>query len=168
MTVIWRHKLPRLIAVLQKYERASQVLEVFGIQEFPDELRAVVKLDTPTLVRAPDGRIAMAGPVVVGIRYNEQFLSTAPHPMEIATVLDPPGIYHPNAGRSGGFCLGKPVVGISMESILNQLWAAVTFNMSIVNTISGEVVNREAADFVRANVHRFPLRHEGLLEAKPQ
>jgi hypothetical protein len=88
--------------------------------------------------------------------------------MEIATVLDPACIYHPSAGRSGGICLGRPVVGVSMESILNQLWAAVTFNMSIVNTISGEVVNREAADFVRANVHRFPLRHEGLLEAKPQ
>ena len=168
MTAIWRHKLPKLIAALQRYERASQVLEVFGIQEFPDEVRVVLKLDTPTLVRAPNGHIALAGPVVVGIRYHERFLSTAPHPMEIATVLEPPGMHHPNAGRSGGICLGKPVVGISMESILNQLWAAVTFNMSIVNTVSGEVVNREAADFVRANAHRFPLRAEGLLEAIPQ
>jgi hypothetical protein len=167
MNLIWTRKLPTIIAELRRYERISRVLQVYGIQEFPDEMRAVVRFDTPTLVRAPTGQIGLAGPVVAGIRYHQSFLSTAPHPMEIATILDPRGVHHPNLGRSGGVCLGKPVIALSMESILNQLWAAVNFNMSIVNTVSGQVVNAEAADFVRANAHRFPLRHEGLLEAEP-
>jgi hypothetical protein len=167
MSLIWEKKLPSIIAELRRYERISRVLQLCGLQEFPDELRAVVQLDTVTLVRAANGQIGVAGPVIAGIRYHESFLSTAPHPMEIATILDPPGVHHPNLGRSGGVCLGKPIVGVSMESILNQLWAAVTFNMTIVNTISGDVVNAEAADFVRANAHRFPLCREGLLEAEP-
>ncbi len=127
----------------------------------------MVKLDTPTLVRSPNGQIALAGPVIAGIRYHQRFLSTPPHPMEIVTVLGPPGLFHPSGGSSGGLCLGHPMVGLTISQILHQFWAAVNLNMSIVNTVPGQVINREAADFVRANAHRFPLRKEGLLEALP-
>jgi hypothetical protein len=56
MNLIWTRKLPTIIAELRRYERISRVLQVYGIQEFPDEMRAVVKFDTPTLVRASTGQ----------------------------------------------------------------------------------------------------------------
>ena len=92
MSLIWTKKLPAMIAEMRRYERLSRVLQVYGIQELPDEMRVVVKFDTATLVKAPNGQIGLVGPVVAGIRYHERFLSTAPNPMEIATILDPLGL----------------------------------------------------------------------------
>ncbi len=124
----------------------------------------MVAFDTKTLVADGNGTIRREGPVVLGIRYHERFLSEAPHPMELVTVLQPNDVFHPNCAGSGAFCLGHPAAGISLEWILHQLWAGLTFNMKAVNTRPGEIVNPEAAVYVRANAHQFPITKRGLFE----
>jgi ubiquitin-protein ligase len=94
-------------------------------------------------------------------------LSEMPHPMEIAVVFSPARPFHPNIGRTGLVCLGHPTPGVSMEQILHQIWAAITFNMNCVNVRTGEVMNRDAAEFVRQHRDRFPLTSAGLFEASP-
>jgi hypothetical protein len=52
-----------------------------------------------------------------------------------------------------------------MEQILHATWAALVFNMRIVNTIDWQSFNREAAAFIRnAPKGTFPLTRRGLLE----
>jgi hypothetical protein len=127
------------------------------------EWKAVVGFDTKTLVDV-GGTIRREGPVVLGIRYLEQYLCEAPHPMGLVTVLKPLGVFHPNIADSGAVCLGHPAPGISLELILHQLWAGLMFNMQAVNTRPGEIVNREAAMYVRANAQQFPISKRGLFE----
>jgi hypothetical protein len=148
---------------LQHYGRGS-AMTVLGAVSTAEEWRALVEFRTKTLVKGPDDRVTTDGPVVCGIRYLERFLWQAPHPMEIVTVLQPLGIFHPNCSPGGAMCLGHPSAGLTMEMILNQVWAGLNLNMKVVDTRPGHIANREAAAWVVANAHLFPLCRKGLLE----
>jgi hypothetical protein len=161
---IWKNKKASLDAAAEDFARRSPVLELFEHEDMGDEWRSAWLLLAATLVRCADGTLMLAGPIALGIRYHESYLAQAPHPWEIATVIQPRGLFHPNATPSGSLCLGHPEAGVSLEYILNQAWAALTFNMKSVNTRSGEILNLEAARFVRANASRFPLTDKGLFE----
>lgn len=161
---IWRRKKASLDAAAEDFARRSPVLELFEHDDLGDEWRAAWLLLTVTLVRCANGSLVLAGPVALGIRYHESYLAQAPHPWEIATVIQPRGLFHPNATPSGSLCLGHPEAGVSLEYILNQAWAGLTFNMKSVNTRNGDILNNEAARFVRANAERFPLTDKGLFE----
>jgi hypothetical protein len=133
-------------------------------QETADEYRSIWLLAIRTLVQRSDGTVTSRGPVLVGLRYHESFLAEAPDPCEILSVLLPPRLYHPNATPGGVFCLGRPAPGLSLEFILSQAWAGLSLNMRTVNTRSGDILNAEAAQFVRANASRFPLTQRGMFE----
>jgi hypothetical protein len=167
MTRKWTLKKSSLLSELDECATRSPVLSVLVTQEFAHEVRTLVRYQRETLVKSRTGVIGLAGPVVVGIRYRERYLSEAPHPLEIATILAPLGVHHPNCSRTGFVCLGHPTPGLSMEQILHQIWAALTFNMRTINIRRGEVLNREAAQFVRHHPDRFPLTSKGLYEAEP-
>ena len=165
MSRMWEQKKLSLKGELDKVARLSPVLDALMWEDRGDACRAVVGFRTKTLVRGSNGEITTDGPVVVGIRYLERFVSQAPLPMEIASSVQPDRIFHPNCNPAGATCLGHPTAGLTLELILNQLWAGLTINMKVVNTRWGQIVNRAAADYVRANAHRFPLTRKGLLEA---
>jgi hypothetical protein len=148
---------------LERYGRGS-AMAVLGAVSTAEEWRALVEFRTKTLVKGLDDSVTTAGPVVCGIRYLERFLWQAPHPMEIVTVLQPPRIFHPNCSASGAMCLGHPGPGLSLETILNQIWAGLNLNMKVVDTRPGNIANGEAAAWVVANTHLFPLSRKGLLE----
>lgn len=150
--------------LLRDVAARSPVMILIGTQDRGDEWRALIAFNTKTLVSDGDGSVRREGPVVAGIRYHERFLSEAPHPMEIATVCQPNNVWHPNISPAGGCCLGHPSAGVSLDLVVHQLWAAFAFNMKIINTRSGEIVNPEAAVYVRANAHMFPLTKRGLFE----
>ena len=163
MSRIWEEKKKSLEARLQDFAKRSDAVMPMVTYDQGDEWRAVVLLDAQTLVQRADGTVATAGPVVLGIRYHERFLSEAPHPLEIVTILQP-RVFHPNANAAGAMCLGHPHAGLTLDAILHQVWAGLAFNMKSVNTLPGEILNREAANFVRANACRFPLNRRGLFE----
>jgi hypothetical protein len=150
--------------IVRDYARRSPVMTCLGCAGIGAEWRTMVAFDTKTLVRDAEGTIRRAGPVVVGIRYSERFLSEAPHPFELAAILEPRGVFHPNCDPVGAMCLGHPTPGISLEVILNQVWAGLAFNLKLVNTRPGEVANREAAEYVRACAEQFPITRRGLFE----
>ena len=56
------------------------------------------------------------------------------------------------------------MANLSMEVVLHQVWAALTFNMQLVTTEDWSVFNREAAAYVRSRVGEFPITPRGLLE----
>jgi hypothetical protein len=145
------------------YAARSPVMRLLGTMDFDSEWRAIVALNTKTLVSDGDA-IRREGPVVLGIRYLERHLGEAPHPMELVTVLAPQGVFHPNIADSNAVCLGHPAAGIPLDAIFHQVWAAFTFNMRAVNTRPGEIVNPAAAVYVRANAHQFPITLRGLFE----
>jgi hypothetical protein len=165
MSRIWQERKQANERIVRDFASRSPVMTQLGSRDFGAEWRTIVAFGAKTLVRGRDGRIERAGPVVVGIRYHECFLSEAPHPMEVATILEPSAVFHPNAGYSGAYCLGHPAAGISLELVLHQVWAGLMFNMKTVNTRPGQVINPEAAVYVRTNAHLFPISHRGLFEA---
>jgi hypothetical protein len=150
--------------IIRGLDERSPVMKLIGTEDCGDEWRAVVVFNTKTLVSDGDGDVRREGPVVVGVRYHERFLGEAPHPMEIASVCQPNNIWHPNISPAGSCCLGYPPAGIALDLVIHQLWAAFTFNMKIINTRHGQIVNPEAALYVRANAHRFPITKRGLFE----
>ena len=54
-------------------------------------------------------------------------------------------------------CLGHPAAGLTLEMILNQVWAGLNLNMNVVDTRPGNVANREAAAWVVANAPVSPV-----------
>ncbi|HVS34809.1 MAG TPA: hypothetical protein VMS17_04450 [Gemmataceae bacterium] len=164
---IWDLKKQWLRQELKDAALHSPVLQIVWEQDHGDEYRAVVRLHTETLVRSPGGAVVRAGPVVLGIRYHRRFLAEAPIPWEIVTVLAPALPFHPNINMAGALCLGHPPPGVSLTQVLHTAWAAVTFNMRLVNTVEWQGLNAEAAAYVRAHKEEFPLTPRGLFEAAP-
>lgn len=162
----WDWKKQALLQELQQAADRSPVLSVLNVRTQDNDIQAVVQFDFPTLVKCSDSTVSLSGPVVVGLRYGAHLLSETPHPLELAAILTPEP-FHPNCSPHGLLCLGHPTPGISFYSVLHQVWAALTFNMQCVNVRPGEVMNREAADYVRLHPDRFPLTDEGLFEAAP-
>jgi hypothetical protein len=163
----WALRKPVLLQELEDLERRSSVLKRVWGRDEGDEVRMVVRLHTTTLVKPPGGVVALDGPVVLGGRYHRRFLGEAPIPWEIITVLAPAFPFHPNINAAGALCLGHPAPGISLSQILHVSWAAVVFNLRLVNTVDWQGLNPEAAAYVRAHKERFPLTPMGLFEAVP-
>jgi hypothetical protein len=161
---MWHIKKRSFIRVLDDFAQRSPVMEVRGVMDGGDELRAIVRFDTVTLVKNPRGDVSSKGPVTVGIRYHERFMAEPPHPAQIVTVFAPLMCFHPNIAFSGAICLGHPPANVSMAEILHMTWAALVFNMRVVNTVDWQGFNPEAAAYVRAHSSRFPLTQRGLLE----
>lgn len=162
----WGTKKAKHIRTVDEFVRRSPNLKLHFHEDAGDELRWVLQFETPTLVKPPGREPMLFGPVVTGIRYHEQWLSKPPIPTEIVTILMPPGIFHPNVGPAGNLCLGHPGAGLTMEQILHTTWAALVFNMRVVNTVDWQTFNREAAAYIRnAPIGAFPLTRRGLLEA---
>jgi hypothetical protein len=166
MSVKWAWKKQAILRELQQTAARSRILSVLDVYDKPNEVQAVVEFQFATMVKDGNRDVSLAGPVVVGLRYGSHLLSEAPHPLELAAILAP-APFHPNCSPHGMLCLGHPTPGISLESVLHQVWAAITFNMKCVNVRPGEVMNREAADYVRLHPYRFPLTEDGLFEADP-
>jgi hypothetical protein len=164
MSRMWQNKKASLSAMADEFSQRSPMLELLGREDMGDEWRSMWLLKTATLVQRQDGTLHLAGPIVLGIRYHESFLGECPHPMEIVTVLQPRRLFHPNAAPTGALCLGHPQPGLSLEYIIHQAWAGLTFNMRKVNTQRGDILNPAAARFVRANAERFPLTQKGIYE----
>ena len=161
---MWAVKAQSLTEAAHDFDRRSPALELLEHESHGDEWRSMWLMKAVTLRQRQDGTIHVAGPLLLGIRYHKLFLAEAPHPMEIVTVLHPARVFHPNCSPSGAICLGHPLPGLSLETILHQTWAGLTFNMGKVNTVDGEILNVAAAHFVRANAERFPLTHKGIFE----
>ena len=162
---IWKLRKRSLLGELRELERNSAVLHVLETQELAAELRMLVLFDTATLVRPPDGVVRCQGPVAVGCRYHQRFLSEVPMPWEIVSILSPPFVFHPNINSAGALCLGHPPPAVRLQEIMHMTWAALVFNLrdDVNQETSGP--KPQAASFVRANQHRFPLNACGLLEA---
>ena len=165
MGEIWIRKKKSLVRTLKDYSSRSPVMDLESFRDHGDEIRAVVKFFTNTLVTSPDDSVRQEGPVAVGLRYHESFLSEVPHPLTIATVLVPSRVHLPNCfSPSGAICLGIVKVGFSFESILNQIWAGLNVHMDVTNTEPGQIVNKKAADYVRSRADEFPISDRGLFE----
>ena len=161
---IWSNRKRSLDAAAGEFNRRSPAVELLDREDTGDEWRSIWLFLIATLARKPNGVVTRTAPVTVGVRYREAFLGEAPHPFEVVTILQPRGLFHPNVAPTGALCLGHPEPGLSLEFILHQTWAALTFNMRKINTRRGDVVNPEAAQFVRANAERFPLTEKGIFE----
>jgi ubiquitin-protein ligase len=164
---IWGFKKQKLLRELEEAQRRSPVLRVLGTHVYDDELRAMVEFNTTILVKGPDQAICEKGPVLVGIRYHRELLSTPVVPWEIVTVLLPQYPFHPNISPTGSICLGHPPPAMPMMEILHMTWAALTFNVRVMDTVDWHGLNPEAAAYVRANKEKFPLTMRGLFEPVP-
>jgi hypothetical protein len=164
MSRIFEVKKQSLDKELERF-RESPVLRVIGQQSEDQEWRAILAFATQTLVKGTRGDVVTGGPVVCGIRYHARFLSEIPHPLEVATVLDPPGVFHPNVNpTTGAICVGHLQVAVPLDFIINLIWAGITLNMKAIDTRPGNLLNPEAAQWVVANAHRLPLSAKGLWE----
>src|SRR6187401_1940928 len=84
----WALKSQHVVSELRRLALGPN-LQLLELGQLPLEVRAVVLLKTPTLVGRPGQAPAFRGPVVVGFRYHEKWLSQAPVPWEVMTILEP-------------------------------------------------------------------------------
>ncbi len=159
---VWACKKQSIVADLRAAEAHSPVLDVLQLTVRPDEIRAVLGFGVPTLVAPERDEVRLEGPVIVGVRYNETFVTRPPVPWELVSILLPQKTFHANLHPSGGLCIGSPPAGISMESILHLTWAAIT--LQSYNTIEWQGLNKSAADFIRRHASAFPIVGTGLNE----
>jgi hypothetical protein len=143
----------------------SPALRVLGQGSTEDEWRVIMGFSARTLVLEASGDVTLAGPVVCGIRYHARFLSEAPHPSEVSTVLEPCPVYHPHCHPvTGAWCLGHLQAGVSLEFIVHLIWAGINLNMKVIDARPGNVLNRDAAHWVAVNAHRLPVSAKGFWE----
>ena len=161
----WELRKDKFSQVLEQFDRDSPNMRLLAVEDAGDEVRAMVEFDTVTLVRPPGGNVQFRGPVLTGIRYHHRFLSIAPIPWEIVTILSPRAVFHPNVNEQNGLCLWHPQANIPLQQILHTTWAALVLNTRLVNTVDCQVFNHNAAAYVRAEHARFPLTERGLLES---
>jgi hypothetical protein len=163
----WESKKKSLSEQLFSVAERSPVLSIEDLTDRGDEIRAIAVFRVPTLVFPREGKVRTAGPVVVGIRYLEAYMTEPPLPWGIVTVLQPFDFYHPNAAPGGrGLCLGHPVAGVDLESVLHITYAAIT--LCSANCVEWEGMNPEAAQFVRSHAAEFPIVPTGLFERPPE
>lgn len=160
----WSLRKKKITQVFEEFSATSPVFETLALEDRGDEIRAVAKFHTPTLVKRPGEEVTLEGPCVCGIRYHRKFQSEAPIPWEIVVIFEPMHIFHPNANPIQCLCLGHPMANVNMVTVLHQVWAALTFNMRLVTTEDWNVFNRRAAAYVRSRPQDFPLTMRGLLE----
>jgi hypothetical protein len=158
----WALRSAHIESEIKRFEGPN--LQLLELARMPAEVRAVLLLKTPTLVRRPGQAPTLRGPVVVGFRYHEKWLSQAPIPWEVMTILEPVDIFLPSVSRGGGLCLGHLAANFSVESVLHLTWAAVVVNMRITNTIDWQVFRPDAAAFLRSHADKFPITRRGLME----
>jgi hypothetical protein len=169
----WRLKKDSLLGDLDAAAKKSPILVPLAATDHGPEVRFVVAFLIPTLIRpGPRGEVRTGGPVIVGIRYHEEFLAAPPVSWEVACVLSPgTEFYHPNAnGGRGvqGVCLGPLPSAVGMEAILCQLHSGLVLASGVVNTVEWQGLHPEAAAYVRAqDPAAFPLVPTGLYEAPP-
>lgn len=161
---VWNMRLDQIQRKLEQFNDGSRFMTVLGVETQDDEVRTVIQFDTPTLIKPPGKEVKFVGPVLVGLRYHKNFLSQAPIPWEIVSILQPPFIYHPNVNAAGGLCLGKPSANVPIDLILHTTWAALVLNTRLVTTVDWNVFNPAAAAYVRDHKDKFPLVPYGLLE----
>lgn len=160
----WTMKLEANQETVRQFLQKSPILRLLGVQETADEIRWVFAFLLQTLVFR-NGTVQRDGPVAFGVRYHRSFLSQAPDPLEIVTILAPTRIFHPNASPiTGALCIGGgyATAGLGLDLILNVTFAGLVFNMKLVNTMN--IVNPHAAAYVRDNANLFPLTPKGLFE----
>ena len=92
MASIWDLKKASTLKTIEAFAVRSPALELLQMKDVGFALRIVVEFDTKTLVRRPSG-VDVEGPVRVGIRYIERFLTEAPNPFDIATILRPKTVW---------------------------------------------------------------------------
>ena len=161
----WKLRKAKLLEDFKNFDQKSPVMHVLDLRDTGAAIEAFTQFDTKTLVKTQDGDVKLVGPVLTGIRYCESFLSKAPVPWEIVTVVFPMPVYHPNVNVGGGLCLGKPPANVPLDLILHMTWAALVMNTRLVTTTDWQVFNPEAAAYVRSHRDQFPLTERGLLEA---
>ena len=97
----WALKSEHVVSEIQRLA-AGPNLRLLELGRLASEVRAVLLLKTPTLVCQPGQAPAFRGPVVVGFRYHERWLSQAPVPWEVMTILEPLDIFLPSVSPAAG------------------------------------------------------------------
>lgn len=91
-----------------------------------------------------------------GIRLPDDYLRS-PEPNHVVTVFRPWSIFHPNV--AGPFiCLGRLTAGTSVDDVLYQIYEIITYQEWNAN----DALNRDAAEWARANQDRFPIDRRPL------
>jgi hypothetical protein len=163
MSVIWEQRVLNCERGARRLDRASPNFMLLATNRHADEWRMVFAMLVQVMVLGPHG-VQRIGPCQLGFRYHRRHLACAPEPTELVTVLSPHNIFHPNIASSGTMCLGHTRPGFSLEAIAHQVWGGLNMNGAFVNTAHGQVLNWQAAEYVRQNLHLFPISRRGLYE----
>jgi hypothetical protein len=91
-----------------------------------------------------------------GICLPEDYLRS-PEPNQVVTVFSPWSIFHPNV--AGPFiCLGRLTAGTSVDDVLYQIYAIVSYQQWNAN----DALNQDASEWARGNQDRFPIDRRPL------
>jgi len=133
--------------------------------------RYLARYDCRGLVRTASGEVREANSFTVAVRFGSDHLRRC-RPWEIATVIDPPNVQHPNvAGHA--ICVGHLGPGTQLVEILTQIYEILTFRK--ITMREDDCLNPAICAWARDNQAMFPtddrpLRRRRLnlrIETKP-
>ena len=156
---IRRKFLEHQFAAGMKLANESNLLELLPGPDGSDPPETyIARFKCETALRGEDGQV-QTGPaeIHVGIRFPEDYQRRPPEPGEIATLLFPMNIFHPNIVFTG-ICLGRVYLGMSLVDILYQCFEIFGYE----NWSSSDHLNPEAARWARAHQDLFPIERRPL------
>ena len=143
----------------QGMELASQsdLVQLLPVMEGSEPPRRyVARFFCTTLVRQGDGVVTEASESAVGIYFPSDYLRRI-GPLQVLTMLDPAGIFHPNI-RWPAVCTGRIVPGMELVDLLYQMFEILTYH----NWASHDAMDPVAASWARNNQDRLPVDRRPL------
>jgi hypothetical protein len=99
--------------------------------------------------------IVEANDFAVGIWFPEDYVRSA-DPFRVLTWFGPRHVWHPNiSAQAPAICVGRLTPGTGLVDLVYQCWEIITWNK--VTMREDDALNREACQWARANLARFPV-----------
>lgn len=130
----------------------SSVLTLAPVDGAPPR-RYLAKFQCNGLARTEQG-VTVIDRHIVMISFPQRYLRTSPDPGQLVTWLEPVNAWHPNV-RPPFVCLGHIPPGMSLSSLLYQLYQVITWNRFTPR--EDDALNKDACAWARANLDRLPI-----------
>lgn len=134
------------------FSAKSDVLSLAPVAGDPP-YKYIARFECRGLATTADG-ITIVDRHLVGILFPEYYLQTSCDPAQILTWLEPVTEFQPNI-RPPFCCIGHIPPGMSLMSILHQLYQMITWQR--FTSREDDALNPEACSWARNNMERLPI-----------
>ncbi len=143
----------------EEFNAASDIARVRPIGGWPPR-HYFADFQCRTLVKQPDGEVAIANHAAVGIYFPPDYLIRA-HTAQVLTLIGPSNVFHPNI-KGPAICIGRMQPAMDIVSLLYQIFETLSF----LTFSTSDALDPVAAAYVRQHLNLFPTDNRPLCRPK--